>query len=487
MDLALHQKPRTEPDEFAAMDATEQAALVRAGKVEAAELTEAAIRRIERLNPEINAIASTNLELARQRAATVPTTGVFAGVPTLIKDLMTYPGHQASFGTRLFAGHIAPAGSPYTEALDAAGLVVIGKSATSEFGLIGTTESLATGATRNPWDLSRSPGGSSGGAVAAVAAGMVPVAHASDGGGSIRGPSSFTGLFGFKPSLGRAVSNGMPPEMPTARLISEHCVSRSVRDSHGWLSTTERPDIATPLPSVDILRAAAPKRLKIGAYRRDCFGTEADANATEILDRTISLCRDLGHEVIEIDGPRIDAAATSKAYFALTGFAIGGLLHQVRQMMGPAFDPSLLEPYTLDLVERTQAIAPQDIPDLSKALTMAAEAADGLMADFDILLSPTVGFSAFPLDRHGPNRPPAEIDAMIAKLAGYTVVASLAGWPAMSVPLFQTEAGLPIGCHFAAGKDRDAMLFSLAFQLEEAAPWMPRLLDLQTRLTWRKD
>ena len=485
MEHAARTPAEAEIDEFAAMDATEQAALVRAGKVSALELTDGAIARIERLEPVINALASSDFERARERARTVPATGPFAGVPTLIKDLMAYPGHAVSYGARMFLGHMPPAGSPYTNALDAAGLVVLGKSATSEFGLIGTTESLANGATHNPWDLSLSPGGSSGGAVAAVASGMVPVAHASDGGGSIRGPSSFTGLFGFKPSLGRAAANGMPEELPTTRLISEHCVSRTVRDSCAWLSATERPGIADPLPPAERLRMSPPGPLRIGAYRRDCFGTAPTPAAEAAFDKAVALCRQLGHDVVEIDGPRIDATATSKAYFALTGFAVGALLAQVRQMMGSAFDPSLFEPYTLDLVARAKSLTAGDVPARGETLTMAAGAANALMDGYDLLLSPTVGFPAFPLGRHGPDQPPPAIDAMIARLAGYTVVASLAGWPAMSVPLFTTDDGLPLGCHFAAARDRDALLFSLAFQLEDAAPWTPRLLDLHARLAWR--
>lgn len=471
-------------DEFVHLDATAQAKLVRNGDIKAIELTEAAIARIEHLNPLVNALASHDFDLARERARTVPTGGVFAGVPTLIKDLMAYPGHKVSYGSRLFAGLRPNEGSAYTASLDTAGLVTLGKSATSEFGLIGTTESLANGATRNPWDRTLSPGGSSGGAVAAVAAGMVPVAHASDGGGSIRGPSSFTGLFGFKPSRGRTVSNGMPPDLPTTRLISEHCVSRSVRDSYNWLLATQKPDIAAGLAPADIATLARPKRLKIGFYHRDSFGQSPSPEIETLTNKAAGLCRHLGHEVREMDGPRMNADANGKAYFALTGFAINSLLAQVRNAMGPAFNPSLLEPYTLDLASRAQTLTHEDIVACTKVLEAATAAANDAIEGFDVLICPTIGFSAFPLGRHGPDHAPAEIDAMIARLASYTVVASLAGWPAMSVPLFMTDNGMPIGCHFAAAKDRDALLFSLALELEEANPWMPRLLDLQERLRW---
>src|SRR5580704_15039023 len=177
-------------DELSALDGIAQAELVMTGQMSAMDLLNAAILRIELSNPLINAVTATNLELARERARVAGSGGIFAGVPTLLKDLMAYPGLPLEFGSRAFADQIAHNGSEYTQALDEAGLIVVGKSTTAELGLLGTTEPLARGATRNPWDLSRSPGGSSGGAAAAVASGMVPVAHASDGGGSVRGPAA---------------------------------------------------------------------------------------------------------------------------------------------------------------------------------------------------------------------------------------------------------------------------------------------------------
>ncbi|MBL0370881.1 amidase [Rhizobium sp. KVB221] len=474
-------------DAFAQMDATEQAMLVRRGDVSALELVDAAIRRIEKLEPRINALVSENFALARERARNTSRDGVFAGVPTLIKDLTAYPGHAAGFGTRMFHGQVSPAGSQYTEALDAAGLIVLGKSATSEFGLLGTTETLVNGATRNPWNLSLSPGGSSGGAVAAVASGMVPVAHASDGGGSIRGPASFAGLFGFKPSRGRTVLSGIPAEMPTARLISDHCVSRSVRDSANWLLATEQPGVNAPLPTATALAGTAPKRLRIGAYRNDCFGRPPSKDALCAFETAMRLCEQLGHDVVEIAGPAIDAEATGKAFFALSGIAIGGILEHVKQVMGQAYDPSLLEPYTSEIVRRAQTLSPADWPEMMGAFAAAEIAADRAMSGYDVLLSPTVPFGPCPLGMHGPNEDADAANAFTQQLAGYTVVASLAGWPAMSVPLYWTAEGLPIGCHFAAARDEDALLFSLAFQLEMAAPWRHRLADLTETLLCLND
>jgi len=474
-------------DPFMQMDATEQAMRVNSGEVSALELVDAAIGRIERLDPRLNALVSDNFDLARERARTVSTEGIFAGVPTLIKDLMPYPGHATGFGSRMFHGQTSPAGSAYTEALDAAGLVVLGKSATSEFGLLGTTETLVNGQTRNPWDLARSPGGSSGGGVAAVASGMVPIAHASDGGGSIRGPASFSGLFGFKPSRGRTLPTGIPAEMPTARLIGDHCVSRSVRDSANWLRATEQHDRASRLPSVEALKSGTERRLRIGAYRNDCFGLPPTPDAIDALDLAIGLCERLGHEVVAIEGPKTNVDETSRAFFALTGIAVGGILDHVKQLMGDAFDIALIEPYTREIVRRGQQFKPEAFGDLAASFSIAEALADAVMTDYDILLSPTVPFVAFPLGVHGPEEDADALNAFTQRLAGYTVIASLAGWPAMSVPLHWTSDGLPLGCHFAAAKGEDALLFSLAFQLEEAAPWQRRLADLAEKLICPSD
>ncbi len=469
-------------DEFVHMDATEQGRLVRDGEVTALELTEAAIGRIERLNPRINALASADFDLARQHSRDAAGQGVFAGVPTLLKDLLAYPGYECALGSRLFKGQKAQGGSPYTEALDESGLVVLGKSATSEFGLLGTTETAANGATRNPWDLRRSPGGSSGGAVAAVASGMVAIAHASDGGGSIRGPASFCGLFGFKPSRGRTVSAGMPADLPTAGLVSEHCVSRSVRDSAAWLEATEQPDQGRSSS-----RDSAPAPLRIGAYRCDAFGRPPSPEADAALETAWRLCQDLGHEVVEIESPPFDADETSRAFFALTGLVLNGMVAQFRAMMGAAFDDTLLEPHTREVIRRAQGLGPEAYERSQSALTDAERGLIDAMAPFDAVLSPTVPFAAFELGQYGPDR---DTDALIdftGRLAGYRFAASMAGSPAMSVSLYWTDEGLPIGCHFAASPGRDEVLFSLAYQLEAAAPWQPRLVALAEALACRSD
>lgn len=473
------------PDSYVLMDATEQARLVSTGEASPLELVDAAIERIERLNPHLNALASGNFDLARERARDLcPTARMpFAGVPTLLKDLLNYPGHNAGFGSQVFKDQPAQGGSDYTSSIDAAGLIVLGKTTTSEFGLLGTTETLAYGATKNPWNLALSTGGSSGGAVAAVASGMVSIAHASDGGGSIRGPSSFCGLFGFKPSRNRTVSAGLPPTMPTARLISDHCVSRSVRDSAAWLAATERKDLPRSLPSIDDMRRGPQKRLRIGVYRQDVFGHDVSGPVENALKTAVTLCEALGHEVVECDGPQINARETSQAFFALTGLSLAGLFDQISVMMAGAFDEKRFEPYTIELVQRARRLPETATAEALKATFEAEARANQMISAFDVLLTPTVPFTAFPLGKHGPTENPDQLIAFTERLAGFTNVASFAGWPAMSMPLGWSQDGLPIGCQFAAATGEDALLFSLAFQLEEAAPWRSHLIALAEKLS----
>ena len=467
-------------DNLITLDGVAQAEMVRRKQISSLELVDAAITRINYLNPSVNALASYDFSLAREKAKNVDANGWLTGVPTLIKDLLAYPGLPVERGSRLFKGQMAGFISPYANALDNTGLIALGKSTTSEFGLLGTTESLATGPTRNPWDLSRSCGGSSGGAVAAVASGMVPVAHASDGGGSIRGPSSFCGLFGFKPSRGRTLTGDVPESLPTAGLISDHCVSRSVRDSAAWLATTERRDRDAPLESIGMIQepGQTARNLRIGVYRQNVFGRDPEPVVQAALTHTCRICRAMGHEIIDIEGPRYDSTAPQDAFFLLTGAVLAATFDQLQKVMGNAFRPDLAEPYTLELIQRARQASGGQIAQASSVLQRGRSYADETMEPFDVLLCPTVPETAFPLHRYRPTDNVDKLIAFIEHVAGYTVTASVAGWPAMSVPLYWSDADLPVGSHFAAPWGQDQKLLELAYQLEQAADWGQRWPDL---------
>ena len=468
------------------LDATSQAELVRRGSLTAADLLDAATARYQALNPIVNAVAIFNPDKASQRPHRNSSGTVFEGVPTILKDLLAYPGLPASFGSRLLAGYVPAAGSPYTDAIDAAGLAVVGKSTTSEFGLLGTTESMVTGQTRNPWDLSRSTGGSSGGAAAAVASGMFPVAHASDGGGSIRGPASLCGVFGFKPGRGKTRSTGMPDDAPLSALLSDHCLSRTVRDSATWLRVTEKEGTANPLADAAELAANSPGSLRIGWFERDCFGDLPDPDVRIALSATVELCESLGHRLMQIDGPRLNRAGSGGAILDLMAVTTAHITGMVAPNLTASQSEQSLEPYTRWLVERGRGIAPSRIGEAMQTMAAVGHDFTKFLNGFDVLLSLTIPFTAFPLGEFAPGTDNEVLRLHFERSAAFTAPASMAGYPAMSVPLHVSESGLPIGSHFVAREGQEALLFRLAFQLEAAAPWLPRLQELSRRLTWPK-
>ncbi|SMC84699.1 amidase family protein [Rhizobium sp. RU36D] len=463
------------------LDASALAELVRTKQIAPTELMEGALSRMERLNPLLNAVVSLDVDLARSKAKSVAQEGIFAGVPTLIKDVLAYPGLPLSMGGDFLPPFKVPMGSPYTDALDASGLVVVGKSATSELGLLGTTESVCRPPVANPWNLRLSAGGSSGGAVAAVASGMVPIAHASDGGGSIRGPSSFCGLFGFKPSRGRTVSNGLPEDMPMAQLLSEHCVTRSVRDSFSWLQMTERSSWQMKLPTQDAIKKRH-HRLRIGFHTTSSSGLSPEQDAKDAVLTAVRACEALGHSVVDVTPPGVDMDAAAKAFFALGGASVSNALDYFRSIFGDAFADDKLERYTKALASHGRGVDVSALDAASQTLRRVAHDLDAAISGYDVLLCPTVPFPAFELGKFTGDKDFEALNAFIASVAQYTFPASVAGWPAMSVPLFWNEDGLPMGCHFAAGHGQDDVLLSLAFELEEALPWQPRLKQLMDRL-----
>ncbi|MFO0695086.1 MAG: amidase family protein [Polyangiales bacterium] len=448
------------------LDATAQAELVARGEVTSLELVEAAIARIEALEPRLHALASTAFEAARRRAAETPR-GVFGGVPFLAKDLLAYPGLPHRMGSRLFAANVATQGSPFTERLDAAGLVMLGKTTTSEFGLLGSTETRAAGITRNPWDPERSATGSSGGSAAAVASGMVPMAHASDGGGSIRIPASACGVFGLKPSRGRNASVGVPD---MNGLVIEHCVSRTVRDSASLLAVLEEP--AGGLSRLGLVSGPSTRRLRIGADTRTLMGEEPVPEARTILEKSVALCRALGHEVVEIAAPPVDGRAISDGFFTLAGAGMSLMAEQMSAMLGRPVGEGELEPFTLALIAWSRSLQADAIERAMGGLFSAADAMSRFLAAYDVVLTPTTPCETPRLGHLSPELDRETLLRRTETLAGYTAIHNIAGVPAMSVPLFRTSEGLPLGSHFAASLGREDVLLSLAYELEAAAPWV---------------
>ncbi|MFZ2469903.1 MAG: amidase [Parvibaculum sedimenti] len=455
-------------ESFIGLDAMAQAELVRKKEVTALELVDAAIARIEAVNPKVNAVVTEFFDKARDVAKGKLPDSPLSGVPYLIKDLDDFAGERRTSGSRLFAKHVSEKTDGVPEKAVEAGAVVLGKTNTPEFGLLATTESLLLGACHNPWNLDHSTGGSSGGAAAAVASGMLPVAHASDGGGSIRIPASNCGVFGLKPSRGRMIL-GRPP-MP-GDIGVENCVSRTVRDSAMVFSLSENRAPDALLKSVGFVTGPSKKRLTIAFGTQDYFGNEPHPDVKAAIDATANLCSDLGHLIVEAKNPLhgeefIDAFLTvwSSGPANLVGLA---------KSKGLKPD-SVLEPWTLGLAEFF-AKKPKGAFDKALAYFKEAEAkTDAFMSRYDTWLTPVL---AAPAPKLGEQAPTVSFDTLYERTihyVGYTPIHNVAGTPAMSVPLGMSKSGLPVGSQFAAAKGGEGVLYALAYELEQAQPWAIR-------------
>lgn len=451
------------------LDAVGQSELVRQGAIAPAELIEATIERIAARDRELSFLASEQFEAARELARRRPLRGPLAGVGLLLKDLIDYPGMACAYGCRLLAA--APPGpeTPYARALADAGLIPLGRTTSSELGLLGSTESLLCGVTRNPWGSGRSAGGSSGGAAAAVASRAVPLAHASDGGGSIRGPASINGVFGFKPSAGRSPATSQVGG-PLTWLVSDHCVSLSVRDSAAFLAATERSGAEAELPPVGYVTRPLDRTLTIGYYDRNLVGCALAPAVRSALARAVQLCCDLGHQLIEIEPPPVSGERVSAAFFTLAGATVHGL----EQMVGCPLTGAMVEPFTLALLEWFRARPAGAVERARSDLQQVRSAVLVFAQQCDVLLTPTLAIEPPELGYLAPDLPLPIVFERMGVMAGFTVIHNIAGLPAMSVPLDWSEGGLPIGSQFAAGPGQEGLLLGLAYQLEAARPWRER-------------
>jgi amidase len=459
----------TEPiaDALGDHDATGVAARVRSGEITAREALEAAIARTERVNPQLNFIATPAYDLGRQRAAG-PLSGPFVGVPTLIKDLEPLGGVGLHYGSRAFANNVARENSPYVDTLLSAGLVPFGKSTTPEFGLTATTEPLLGGPTHNPWDASRSSGGSSGGAAVAVASRSAPIAHASDGGGSIRIPASCNGLFGLKYTRSRAMSRD-----DDEFLSVNGCVSRSVRDSAAWLAVTERQGADAPLTPVGMVLGPNTRRLRIGVAIQDARGVEPDPEIRAAIEGVAELCRSLGHNVRE-KTLGIDGEAFAASFTLVWAAGAAQIARDVRANAPPdvAMD-TLLEPLTLQLAQRFQQAGDAALERAMRVLRGVEAHYAVMFGDMDVLLTPVLAKVPPPLGEIAPTLG-LEGFEKVSSYVAYTPLQNVAGAPAMSMPLAWSAGGLPVGAHFSAVKGQEKILLELAYELERAKPWAAR-------------
>jgi amidase len=491
--------------EYRDFDALGLAELIRNKSVKAEEVLEAAIAAIEAVNPRLNAVVTTLYDEGRRMLSEADPSAPLYGVPFLLKDLLIQmKGTRYTRGSRAFAGYVSDHDTDNMLRYRSAGLCVLGKTNTPEFGLMGITEPELHGPTRNPWDVSRSPGGSSGGSAAAVASGMVPAASAGDGGGSIRIPASCTGLFGLKPSRGRT-PNGPDVGEPWQGAAVSHALTRSVRDSAALLDILAFPgDPGAPYqiqePSRRYLEEISndPGRLRIAFTRKTPFGTDLHAESRNAVEECAKLLEDLGHEVVE-DAPDYDWHELTASYLTM-------YFGEVAAEIANSGIPSSRHRDSFEFPTRTSAVlgSAYSAGDFASAINRW-NSYGRMMADFhqryDLFLTPTMAqlppligqFDTPPLLkavgsvlntlRAGGILRAMKVADRIAEgqlsTVPFTQLANLTGQPAMSVPLYWTGTGIPMGSHFIAPMGREDLLFRLASQLEAASPWFDKHTSLK--------
>ncbi len=467
-------------DDYVRHDAVGLAALIRRRAVSPAEVLEAALARADAANPRINAIVLRLDDRARAAAADDAGEGSFAGVPFLFKDLYAFEaGIPCGNGSRFWDGFTAPVDTTYVARCRSAGLIGFGRTATSEVGISISTEPVATGPTRNPWDPGRTAGGSSGGSAAAVAAGIVPMAHGSDGGGSIRIPAAQCGLFGLKPSRGR---NPMGPFVGEgwAGLAGSHVITRSVRDSAAMLDATAGPEAGDPYAAPTPGRpfalevGADPGRLRVALHFAGLDGVALDPENRRAVERAGRMLEDLGHQVEEA-APEIEAAALNRAIMVIVAANSWNTVTYRSAQLGREPDGAGYERASWEI-----ALAGRDLraPEYAAAVTafhVAGRAFGRFFERHDVLVSTTLRRPPFPLGTLRPAETGGEeFGRQCHAEMPVTHFFNMTGCPAMSVPLHWTDAGLPVGIHIGAGYGREDLLFRLAGQLEAAHPWFDR-------------
>ncbi len=461
-------------DEFAYLDATAQAELVRNKEVTPHELVAAAIDHIEKLNPSLNAVVTSMYDQALSAAKGSIPEGPFRGVPFLLKDLLAaYAGVKMTLGSNLFREFVPDHDSELVARHKRAGLIVVGKTNTPELGILPTTEPRLLGPCRNPWNTDRTTGGSSGGSAAAVAAGMVPMAHANDGGGSIRIPASCCGLFGLKPTRAR---NPLGPDFGDlmSGLVVEHAVTRSVRDSAALLDATSGPDSGDPYWAPPPIRpfmmevGADPGKLRIAFTTRTATNVSVHKDCIRAVEDAAKLCTDLGHEVVEA-APELNGELIGQAFTVVWSSGTASTL----SLMNASQDQ--VEPLTWALYEMGRQYNAADYLQALIMLQSVSRQLANFFVDYDVWLTPTLAEPPVLLGTFdSPADDPMKGFRRSAGFVPFTPICNITGQPAMSVPLFWNVEGLPIGTHFIGRFGDEATLFRLASQIEAARPWADR-------------
>jgi amidase len=455
--------------ELAFLSALEQARLVRSGEISSTELVRLSLERIDRLDRTLNAFVTVCADDALAAAASVDSTpgdAPFRGVPIGVKDLTATAGVRTTYSSRAYANYVPDFDTAVVRRIREAGFVMVGKTNTPEFGTVAFTESDLNGATRNPWNPDLTPGGSSGGAAAAVSAGLVPLAHATDGGGSIRIPASCCGLFGLKPSRGR-VSNapfgaleGLSTAGPMARAVADAAAFLDLLSGYEpgdpwWAPPPERPFALTTRET--------PKRLRVAVTTTPPIDTPVDPECVRAAMAAAEILTGVGHDVREESPPWHEPSLFD---LFLTVWQVGPALHPVDETAMTALNRGLVESArATSAVEYARAVA---------QLQALARRIVSFWADVDVVLTPTLALPPVPIGWQ------EAVDGAIEQLhrntefTPFTAVANLTGQPAMSLPLHWSDDGLPIGVQIIGPPAGDALLLQLAAQIEAARPWTDR-------------
>src|ERR1700758_5569395 len=467
-------------EEYRKLDAISLAGLITKRQVSAEEVVEAAITRAEQVNPAINAIVHKQYEQARKAVAAGLLDGPLKGVPYLIKDLGFFEtGEPATFGSSLFKDFVADHDTAYVTRCKKAGLVFIGRSASPEFGLNPNTEPRLYGSCHNPWKLGYSAGGSSGGAAAAVSAGILPVAHATDGGGSIRIPAAQCGLFGLKPSRGRV---SMAPDAGEGwgGLSAGHVVSRSVPDSALMLDCTAGLEPGDPYaaPASELPFAQSiqrpPRKLTIALMLKDHRGVKLHPECLEAVQRAAKLCTSLGH-VVEEAAPNLDMVALRPMNARISAANTARSCNVRWNALGREPNSDDVEAVTWAVYQRGLKVSGVEYIEAIAAAHTAGRKMGRFLTDYDVILSTTLAGPPPKLGYFDQNGDVQTFTERVTEYLSVTPLHNATGTPAMSMPLHWSSDGLPIGVHFAGRYGEEATLLALAAQLETPQPWFDRV------------
>ena len=454
-------------DALGDLDAVGVAAAVAAGTISAREAAEAAVARIEAVNPVLNAVQHPDYDRALE-ASLAPGPGILSGVPSIVKDNTAVAGLPTDMGSLAMRSRPARADDPFTTQLRSTGLGVLGKSTMPEFGFNASTEYETLAPTRNPWNTDHTPGGSSGGSAALVASGALPIAHANDGGGSIRIPAAACGLVGLKPTRGRVVPAAESATLPVD-IVSNGVVTRTVRDTAHFLAGTQQHAPAAGMKPLGLVEGPSARRLRVGLVLDSVTGIPTDDETRRSVTEAAELMASLGHHVHELPLPvdrGFQRAFTD--YWALLAFSTHRFGKRV--MHSPDFDGDRVDALTRGLSRHFLRRAWR-MPLSLRTLKQSEQRYRDAFTDVDVIVSPTLGYVTPPL---GHLNPAAGFETHFARLiqfAAFTPLNNAAGGPAVSLPLGASSTGLPIGVHVSAPHGDEQTLLELSYELEAAQPF----------------